>query len=223
MTNHEVTPGASRRYPRGMGTKTPQTSYEEWLALDEKVRAEFIDGRIVTLPSPSGPHQYVLNALAEFIVIPFCTRHGRGGPGDWWILPDYDVCFGEQILRPDLVGWRRERSPRLPERPVELTPDWVCEIVSPSNTNHDRVTKRRLYAEHGVPHYWVVDPIARTLDALALRDGAWVEIGVYDEDDVARIAPFDAVELEIGRLFVPREEMEEEGCVATPHGETVSP
>ncbi len=196
-----------------MGMKPPRTPYEEWLALDEKVRAEFIDGKImmldapsdaVTLPSPSGAHQYVQGELGDFVRA--LVRSHADCPNGWWILCDYDVRLGENVLRPDLVGWRRERSPRLPERPVELRPDWACEIVSPSNTNHDRVTKRRLYAEHGVPHYWVIDPMERTLEALALCDGTWIEIGVYDEEDVARIAPFDAVELEIGRLFVPREE-----------------
>ena len=79
------------------------------------------------------------------------------------------------------------------------------------------MTKRPLYTTHNITYYWVVDPIARTLDALALCDGAWVEIGVYDEDDVARIAPFDAVELEVGRSFAPREEGVGEGAAEEQH------
>jgi Uma2 family endonuclease len=67
------------------------------------------------------------------------------------------------------------------------------------------VTKRRLYAAHGVPYYWIVDPEARTLEALALdvEGGAWREIGAYDDQSVARVAPFDGIELEVGRLFFP--------------------
>ena len=65
-------------------------------------------------------------------------------------------------------------------------------------------TVRRLYAEHRVPYYWIVDTDGRTLEALALRDGAWLELGSWGEDDVARIDPFSEVELAIGRLFLPK-------------------
>jgi Uma2 family endonuclease len=55
----------------------------------------------------------------------------------------------------------------------------------------DRVIKRRLYAQAGIPHYWLIDPELRVLEALALRDGVWVELGVYDETATARRAcPF---------------------------------
>lgn len=65
------------------------------------------------------------------------------------------------------------------------------------------MTKRHLYAKHGIRHYWLVDPDTRTLEALELRDGIWVELGVYDETSVVRIRPFDEVELPIGRPFLP--------------------
>lgn len=61
-----------------------------------------------------------------------------------------------------------------------------------------------IYARGGVRHYWLVDPDARTLEALELRDGSWVEIGAYDETATARVPPFTDVELEIARLFLPR-------------------
>jgi Uma2 family endonuclease len=67
----------------------------------------------------------------------------------------------------------------------------------------DRVTKRHLYAAHGVAHYWIVDPDARTLTALTLRDGQWVEAGVFDDTASVRVPPFEAVEIPIGRLFLP--------------------
>lgn len=64
---------------------------------------------------------------------------------------------------------------------------------------------RALNARSGVAHYWLIDPDARVLEALALRDGPWSETGVYDDTTIARIAPFEAIELEVGRLFLPRE------------------
>lgn len=78
-------------------------------------------------------------------------------------------------------------------------------MVSRSNAAHDRVRKRQLYARSGVPYYWLVDPDSRTLEALRLDSttGAWVEVGAYDDTALARIAPFEAIELEVSRLFPP--------------------
>ena len=70
------------------------------------------------------------------------------------------------------------------------------------------MAKRHLYARHGVRFYWLVDPGQRTLEALRLdaETGAWVETGAYDDASTARIAPFEAIELEVRRLFPPVED-----------------
>jgi Uma2 family endonuclease len=117
---------------------------------------------------------------------------------------EVDIQLGtHDIVRPDLAGWRRERLPDPDLQPIPIVPDWACEVLSPSNAAHDRVTKRKMYAEHGVRYYWIVDPGARTVEAFELRDGTWVDVGTHDETSVARIPPFDAVEIPIGRLFLP--------------------
>jgi Uma2 family endonuclease len=78
-------------------------------------------------------------------------------------------------------------------------------VISPATAARDRVSKRSLYAEHGVAHYWLVDPEARTLEALELRAGRWTDLGAWDDTATARIPPFEDVPLAIGRLFLPRE------------------
>lgn len=85
-----------------------------------------------------------------------------------------------------------------------MVPDWVCEVLSPSTSRRDRVEKRDIYARHRVPHYWLVDVDARTLEALFLEEGRWVLTGSYGEDATVAIPPFDAVELPVGRLFMPK-------------------
>lgn len=175
--------------------------------LPEDGRAEVVAGQIVTSPAPPPRHSAVQRAAGRFLGGPFHDDDGRGGPGGWWIFTDVDIAIGpHDIVRPDLCGWRRERLPRPgATRPIAVAPDWVCEVLSPSTAARDRVTKRRLYAQSGIPHYWLIDPEVRMLEALALRDGVWVELDVYDDTASARIPPFEAVELEVGRLFLPRE------------------
>jgi Uma2 family endonuclease len=179
-------------------------TYADLLALPADVRAEVLAGQISVLPSPRPRHSKVQRALGSFVGRPFDDDDGFGGPGGWWIFVEVDVAFGpHDIVRPDLSGWRRDRLPKPDVRPIEVVPDWICEIVSPSNARHDLVVKRRLYARHGVPHYWLVDPEARTLTALALQGTQWLEVGLFGDDETVRVPPFEAVELPIGRLFLP--------------------
>jgi Uma2 family endonuclease len=182
-------------------------TYADLLALSEDVRAEVIAGEVVTSPSELPRHASVKGAVGSFLGRPFDDDDGRGGPGGWWMFFEVDVALSEHdVVRPDLSGWRRERLPRPGAmRPIDVVPDWVCEILSPSTAARDRVTKRALYAKSGVAHYWLIDPEARVLEALTLRDGVWVELGVYDDSATTRIAPFEAIELELGRLFLPKD------------------
>lgn len=179
-------------------------TFDDLLGLPEDARAEVIAGVVVTAPAPLPRHSRAQGALRRFVGGPFDDDDGRGGPGGWWILLEVDVRLTpHDIVRPDLAGWRRDRLPQPWDiRPIDTRPDWVCEIVSPSNAALDRVTKRKLYAA-GIPHYWIVDPDARTLEAFRLSGERWLDAGSYDERATARIEPFDAVELEVGRLFPP--------------------
>lgn len=182
-------------------------TYADLIGLPADVRAEVIAGEIVTTPSPLPRHSHVQRSAGRFIGGPFQDDDGRGGPGGWWIFVEVDVALGHHdIVRPDVTGWRKERLPRPGAvRPIDVVPDWVCEVLSPATAARDRVHKRNLYARSGVPYYWLIDPVSRVLEALKLQEGVWVELGVHDDQSIARIAPFDAIELEVGRLFLPRD------------------
>lgn len=71
-------------------------------------------------------------------------------------------------------------------RPIDTPPSWVCEIISPTSVRQDRVAKRRWYAAAGIAHYWIVDPDARTLEALELREDRWLEVGTWEDAGGAR-------------------------------------
>ena len=181
-------------------------TYDDLLQLTGDTKAEVVSGSLLLLPSALPRHSRAQGALRSLVGRAYDDDDGRGGVGGWWILLEVDIRFGpHDVVRPDLAGWKRERLPHpWDQRPIDTPPDWVCEVLSPSNAAHDRVTKRHLYAAHGVPFYWMVDPDARTLEALALRGGVWVDAGSFDEHATARIPPFEALDLEVGRLFPPR-------------------
>jgi Uma2 family endonuclease len=177
-------------------------TYADLLALPEHVKAEVLGGELVTQPSATLGHVRVQNRMDR--VLGRFFDDDDDGPGGWHLATEVDVRFtAHDIVRPDIVGWRRARLEGHYQLPIDVIPGWICEVLSPSSTKRDRLHKFQLYARHGVPHYWLVDPDARLLEAYALDGGQWKNIGVYDETARARIAPFEAVELPVGRLFLP--------------------
>lgn len=186
--------------------KKPAT-YEDLLALPEGVKAEILHGALVVPPAPWPRHSGVQGKLRAFVGRPFDDDDGLGGPGGWWIFLEVDVRLRpHDIVRPDLAGWRRERLPDpWDERPIDVVPNWICEVISPSNAGADRVTKRNLYAESGVAHTWIADPLARTLETFRLDPSSrmWGNEGAFDATAVARVPPFEAIELDLARIFPP--------------------
>src|SRR5258707_8807936 len=115
--------------------------------------------------------------------------------------PDLDLLG--QALVPDISGWRRERLPVLPDTAtIDVAPDWVCEVQSPSTARFDRVKKLPVYAEHGGQRVWLVDPAVRTLEVLRLENGRWILVGNYAGEDIVRAAPFEGVEIELAALWI---------------------
>lgn len=104
-------------------------------------------------------------------------RRPPGGPpdrpGGWWFAVEALVAIaGDEVRRPDVAGWRRERLREMPaEAPVRVVPDWVCEVLSPSSASNDTVEKM-------------------TLHVLGARRGERV-----------RAEPFEALELPLSALF----------------------
>jgi Uma2 family endonuclease len=170
-------------------------------ALPEGVVGEIIDGTLYVHPRPRAGHSDILTGLAAELRGPF--HQGRGGPGGWIIHVEPGIRLAEAPeFVPDLAGWRRERVPRgIPDGSWALVPDWACEVLSPSTRAYDQRIKRPFYARIGIRHLWFIDLEARTLSVSELREGQWLELGVYGEDDVIRAAPFDAIELRLGELW----------------------
>lgn len=176
-----------------------RATYEDVLNAPEHKVAEILDGELVLSPRPAPRHAVVSSRLG-MVLAPF--DDGRGGPSGWWILDEPELHFGEHVLVPDLGGWRRDRMPTIPDEPYfTLAPDWVCEVLSPSTQKNDRSRKLRIYAEAGVAHAWLVDPLERTLEVLRLKDGAWSIVGVCVDSEVVRVHPFEAIQLELARLW----------------------
>jgi Uma2 family endonuclease len=174
--------------------------YEDVLALPENQVGEIVAGVLYASPRPAGPHTVAGSSLGGILIAPF--NFGDNGPGGWWILFEPELHLGDDVLVPDLAGWRRERMPEAPAGAfIELPPDWVAEVLSPSTARLDRIAKLPVYARAGVQHVWLIDPLAKMLEALRVDGGKWTIDRVFGGNDVVRVAPFDAVEVKLARLW----------------------
>src|SRR3989449_9673420 len=96
-------PGATRR----------RATYQELCQVPDHKVAEILDGELVVTPRPALRHARASSGLGGHLWGPF--QNGRGGPGGWWILDEPELHLAEDVLVPDLAGWRRDRLPAIPD------------------------------------------------------------------------------------------------------------
>ena len=179
-----------------------RATYADVLAAPPHHIAELVDGELHLQPRPAGPHAVAASGLG--IDLGSAFQRGRGGPGGWVFVYEPELHFGDDVLVPDLAGWRAERVPALDVPYFTLAPDWACEVLSPRSGRFDRGPKADVYAREGVGYLWLVDPELHLVESFVLVDGRWSRLGAWSGDGSARIPPFDAIELELGPLWVTR-------------------
>jgi Uma2 family endonuclease len=178
-------------------------TYDDLLQVPDIFIAEIVDGELLTSPRPAFPHARAASVIAQDLG-PFDRSPGSpGSPGGWWILFEPELHLGPDILVPDLAGWRRERMPVLENVPyTEQAPDWVCEVISPSTAQLDRIRKMRVYAREQVGHLWLVDPLMRTLEVYKLEGQRWIVASTHGGSEAVQAEPFAALELEMSRWWL---------------------
>lgn len=183
--------------------KVPAT-VADLLAIPEPERFhEIIGGELVRKALPTLRHGGSQARLTIRIGGPYDRRPGGRWPGGWRFATETEICFEDhEVYRPDVAGWRRERLPQLPkEFPVSVRPDWVCEILSPSNERNDLIRKMRTYQRCGVPQTWILDPVAETLIVYRWTESGFLLALSAEGEEQFRAEPFDAVTLSVHGLL----------------------
>ena len=182
-----------------------KSTLDDFWAIPEEDRFhELIAGEIIPKASPSGEHGDAQSWIVS-LVKPWFQRplDGSGRRGGWWIATEVEVLLdGVEVVRPDILGWRRDRCPTRPTgNPVKQRPDWICEVMSPSNAKHDTIKKLRLYHRVAIQHYWLVDPQDATLTVMRWSSDGYVTLLRAERGEVVRPEPFEQIELAVGTLF----------------------
>src|SRR5690242_20406537 len=120
---------------------------------DDRLRYEVIRGELFVTPNPGTPHQRAVRELCATLHA-YLAAHRLGEA-----LPaPFEVEFtADSAVQPDVIALLAPQQGRLTAERLYGPPALVIEIVSYSSKRTDRLQKRQLYQEQGVPEYWVVD------------------------------------------------------------------
>jgi Uma2 family endonuclease len=181
----------------------PKARFADLEALGDDISAEIIRGAIVEKASPTMEHGRSQLMTGQILGRRFDRRPGGRWPGGWWFGIEVDVEYEtHEIYRHDLVGWRRDRVGDCPSgRPIRVRPDWVCEMLSPSNEKRDLIDKLRVLQIAKVPRYWIGNPQDKTLVVHRWKPRGYLIALTASAGDVVRAEPFDAVELRVDVMF----------------------
>lgn len=189
-------------------TQTPKqqlATFADLLGIpEERRRHEILDGELTEKALPRFEHSVAQSRSGQLLRSFNRTPNGPRRPGGWWIVTEPTVQLSRhELVQPDVAGWRRERLAEIHRGyPIKLRPDWVCEIMSDGDARRrDGLQKRRIYADHDVPHYWLVDTERETLTVLRLTDAGYVEVLTAAHTDRVQAEPFEALSLQVGVLF----------------------
>lgn len=171
-------------------------TYEDVLNAPEGIVAELIGGELHLQPRPARSHSKAVTRLLGLLVPPY--ELGRGGHGGWEFLVEPELHLGDDVLVPDVAGWRRQSVPDFDggaEVAFErVRPDWVCEVLSKSTEKKDREKKLPLYMRAGIGHVWLLDPRARALSVYSRGEVVTQVVGNME----LRAEPF--VDVSIGTI-----------------------
>jgi Uma2 family endonuclease len=190
-----------------MGATIPgkAATYEDLMKVPDHFVAEILDGELYATPRPALRHARASTTLGGDLTTRFDGPGGGGeNPGGWWILDEPELHLQEDVVVPDIAGWRRERVPTIPDAAwLDVAPDWVCEIISPRTESIDRGHKLRIYARECVVNLWLVNPIAKTLEVYRLSEDKWTLLRTYVNNEMVQAEPFEDVSLTMSRWWLP--------------------
>ncbi|MCX7903487.1 MAG: Uma2 family endonuclease [Caloramator sp.] len=174
-------------------------SYEEFLSLTKDKRAEFIDGEIYLLASPSFEHQMVISKLNIELMNYF--KNTDCIP----ILSPFDVIFengstGEiNVVQPDLTIICDKEN--ITDKGYKGVPKLIIEVLSPSTASIDYIKKMSLYAKFNVEEYWIINPRNKTLQIFILERDLYIEHAALTSEDIVNSYSFKGLSIKLKDIF----------------------
>lgn len=172
---------------------------EDYYALPENVRAELIDGQLIyNQAAPSRVHQKILMSVSKIIANYIDSNNGSCEvyPAPFAVKLHKDR---KTIVEPD-ISVICDRN-KLTDRGCTGAPDWIIEIVSPSNSSHDYIRKLNLYADAGVREYWIVNPMEQSIFIYYFEKDNF-QVKSYTFQDKVKVNIYDDLDIDFSKLNI---------------------
>lgn len=181
-------------------TKRKIWTYDEVRAIDDDVLRELHDGEIYEVPSPTLNHQDLIGRL-YLLLMSWARQHG----GKAYLSPVDLYVSQTECYIPDLVFYSATQMQsgevERDSKRLRVAPTLIVEILSPSTARNDRTTKTRAYANFGVAHYWILDPVAQTLEAYELSESRYALAGAIGAGESYAPATFPDLTIVADEFF----------------------
>ena len=143
-------------------------TYKDYAKLPEGAPYQLIGGQLIMTPSPTTYHQKISKRLG-FLIYEYAEVKNK--LGEVYVAPLDVYLEEEETYQPDIIFIAQERLPIIKKEKVEVAPDLVVEILSPSTAYYDLKHKKTIYGKHGVREYWIVDPVEKSIEVYENKAG----------------------------------------------------
>lgn len=173
-------------------------TYDDYVELpNDGKRYQILEGALDVTPAPTPKHQTVSLNLTRLLD----THVREHGLGQILCSPIDVILSATTIAQPDIIFIASGRKEIISARAIEGPPDLVVEILSPSTARTDRSIKSILYARFGVRHYWLVDPVARTLETYELAGTQYTGLRTFANADHAETTLFPGLAIDLADVW----------------------
>lgn len=173
-------------------------TYKDYAKWDDDIRYELIEGVPYAMAAPSRLHQKISGEIFAQL-----HRFLKGKPCEVYSAP-FDVRlnangFDDIVVQPDILVVCDES--KHDGKSVLGAPDFIIEILSPDNTQHDKSLKFYLYQKAGVKEYWIVTPIRKIVEVFILKEGKYGDGKIYRNDDIIPVHALKGCEINLSDVF----------------------
>ncbi|PKM90880.1 MAG: DNA-binding protein [Firmicutes bacterium HGW-Firmicutes-12] len=181
-------------------TPKVKLTYQDYLEIPDEpgYRFEILEGLLIKEPSPNVIHQRVSRRIQRIIEDYFWELDTEG---EIFNAP-LDVTFHDYtVVQPDVFYISGEQKMIVKDTRIDGAPTLVIEVMSPSTGRRDRLQKLRIYQNAQVQHYWLINPLEKTLECFSLRDGTYALVATGMDEDIVVHPDFPELSIVLKALW----------------------
>ncbi len=175
--------------------------YQEFLdETSERTKYEWIDGKLV-LHSPVTDLHGSINLKLTLMLNSYVIRNNLGHLVSGNALINFE--FAVNNFKSDAVFFLPKKAKFINNTTslYNVIPDFIVKIASKGTRNYDRNIKYKVYQQHGVSEYWIIEPFKKTVEQFILHNGKYKSPIFYKIEDTIKSHIVKGFKIKIKALY----------------------